>query len=254
MATSLRKKPPLGSKFLDRRWRRGKTLVSDYRVGKKTSALRRRTSGVRYITSDPVGIWAGANTYGYPGQNALGIFDFTGLAGSSKIYKHGRGDYSYRRGSGSGSGCETPIWVGGYIVGWRPCDDDCPPTPEPDRPSPESPPVEKPGEPNSSPPAGPGTGAQPGSGATGKGGSRGSRGRTVDPFLQAECQNLISDCENNLENLGKTAAELACEVTAGRLKKLKIPTPPGLCGRVGEAGGQFMKGLCDSVREHCDNL
>ena len=79
-AVALRKKPPLGPKFLDRRWRRGKTLVSHYRVGKETVTLRRNASGVRYITSDPIGIWADLNTYNYVSGNVLNFHDINGLA------------------------------------------------------------------------------------------------------------------------------------------------------------------------------
>ena len=52
-AQQLSEKPPLGAKNLNRCWRREKLLASAWRVGRKTVAVRRRTSGVRYEQFDP---------------------------------------------------------------------------------------------------------------------------------------------------------------------------------------------------------
>ena len=47
---------------------------------KKYDVSVRRTSGVRYITSDPIGLEAGLNTYGYVDANPLKYIDPKGLS------------------------------------------------------------------------------------------------------------------------------------------------------------------------------
>ena len=42
---------------------------------KKYDAGLRRTSGVRYVTSDPIGLLGGVNTYGYANANSLKYYD-----------------------------------------------------------------------------------------------------------------------------------------------------------------------------------
>jgi RHS repeat-associated protein len=67
----------------------------------------------RYRQSDPIGLTAGFSTYGYVSGNPLGFIDPFGL-------------------------CQVAVWRGGYIAGWKPCDQPAAPSP-PSSPPPSSP-------------------------------------------------------------------------------------------------------------------
>ena len=58
----------------------------------------------RFIAEDPIGLGGGINAYAYVGGDPVSFVDPSGY-------------------------CQVAVWMGGYIMGWRPCDE--PPKPQP---------------------------------------------------------------------------------------------------------------------------
>jgi len=97
----LKEKAPLGQKITDLGLRLENVLLSDCCVGKKVAANDESASGYLYITSDPIGLLAGTNTYSYANQNPLIFYDFYGLESTFS-------DFLNRAGRGLGAATGNP--------------------------------------------------------------------------------------------------------------------------------------------------
>lgn len=200
------------------------------------------------------------NTYSYANVNPISIFDRQGLLGSSGVYRHGRGDYSDRRRPGGADMC--PKWAGGFIIGWFPCD--CPPGGGggggSDGGSGGSPGAPGSGDSGSGGSgsgesgSGPGSGAPPGTGASGEdrpipGGTPGNGNNN----RREQCKKLLDTCTGFAATgsgdfaAGLTATGLCLFASGGTFSVA--------CGAVGIAAGMgtnmFLNNECGLAYKKC---
>jgi RHS repeat-associated protein len=78
--------------------------------------------GGRYVTSDPIGLAGGLNTYAYAASSPTMFTDPSGL----DVY---RGPGNYYGDVPRGGACERAVFSGDYIVAWVTCNPELPPPP-----------------------------------------------------------------------------------------------------------------------------
>ena len=83
------RKPCLGAKNVVRRRRRGNSVASRWRVGRKAKVSARFASGVCLLQSDPVGLAGGLNAYMYARANPLKYSDSAGLVSTIIVVRDG---------------------------------------------------------------------------------------------------------------------------------------------------------------------